>query len=128
MNLLLDAHTVIWLIYEPERLPGELRTLIADPGNALYISLATVWELANKVAAHRLPLAGTSVERMVERIRELGATFLAISPDDIVAAAMLPWHHLDPFDRMIVAQAQARSLLVTNDSKIAMYEVEVLWR
>ena len=81
MNLLLDAHTVIWVIYEPERLPGELRTLIADPGNALYISLATVWELANKVAAHRLPLAGTSVERMVERMRELGATFLAITPD-----------------------------------------------
>ena len=69
MNLLLDSHTVLWAVYEPERLPPEVRRLISDTGNGLTISLATVWELVNKAAAHRLPMVG-SVARMVERMEE----------------------------------------------------------
>jgi PIN domain nuclease of toxin-antitoxin system len=93
------------------------------------VSLATVWELANKAAVHRLPLAGSSVERMVERIEQLGVTFLPITQPGIVAAANLPPHHADPFDRMLIAQAQAYTLtLVTKDAEIAKYDVQILWR
>ena len=66
---------------------------------------------------------------MIARIRNLGVTVLAITEPDVVAASTLPPHHLDPFDRMLVAQAQANSLvLVTTDPDVPKYDVRVLWR
>ena len=128
MNLLLDAHSVYWSLYEPEKLPDRARDAISDVGNELYVSLATLWELANKAAVHRLPLAGSSVQRMVERIEELGVIFLPITKAEIVAAATLPHHHADPFDRILIAQARAHGLvIVTKDPKIAFYDVATLW-
>ena len=65
---------------------------------------------------------------MVKRIEELGVIFLSITKAEIVTSATLPRHHADPFDRILVAQAQAHSLiLVTKDSKLPLYEVEILW-
>jgi PIN domain nuclease of toxin-antitoxin system len=129
LRLLLDSHALLWALYEPERLPLRVQQAIAEDRNELFVSLATVWELANKAAVHRLPLAGSSVEAMVERIEQLGVTFLSITQPNIVAAATLPHHHADPFDRMLIAQAQAHSLhLLTKDTEIAKYEVEILWR
>ncbi len=66
---------------------------------------------------------------MIERIEELGVVFLPISQKDIVSASTLPRHHADPFDRMLIAQAQAYGLeLVTKDEEIALYDVAILWR
>jgi PIN domain nuclease of toxin-antitoxin system len=129
LRLLLDSHTLLWALYEPERLPVRIQESISDADNELFVSLATVWELANKAAVHRLPLAGSSVERMVERIEQLGVSFLPITRPSIVAAATLPPHHADPFDRMLIAQAQAHTLtLLTKDAEIAKYDVQILWR
>lgn len=129
MRLLLDSHALLWALYEPEHLPTRVQEALSDTRNELFVSLATVWELANKAAVHRLPLAGSSVERMMERIEQLGVVFLSITQQDILAAATLPHHHADPFDRMLVAQAQAHSLhLLTKDADIAKYEVQILWR
>lgn len=129
MRLLLDSHAVLWAVYEPERLPSHLNEIIADAANDLFISLATIWELANKAAVGRLPLVGTSVPGMVTRFEALGSVILPITQSDVIAASTLPPHHLDPFDRMLIAQAQANSLiLVTTDSDIPKYDVPVLWR
>ena len=129
MRLLLDSHVLLWALYEPEKLSPLAAELIADLSNELFVSLATVWELGNKAVTHRLPLAGSSVERMFERIEQLGVTFLPITQPDILDAINLPQHHADPFDRMLVAQAQANSLhLLTKDADIARYDVPVLWR
>ena len=128
MRLLFDSHALLWALYEPEHLPQMVADAIADKSNELFVSLATVWELANKAAAYRLPIAGSSVETMVERIRELQVTFLPITEDDIIASATLPQLHGDPFDRMLIAQARASSLeLITKDSQIARYDVAILW-
>jgi len=129
VKLLFDSHVLLWTIYEPEHLSPLASRLVADPGNELHVSLATVWELANKAAVHRLPMVGSSVERMIERIEQLGVTFLPITQPDILAAANLPHHHADPFDRMLIAQAQAYSLhLMTKDADISRYDVPTLWR
>jgi PIN domain nuclease of toxin-antitoxin system len=129
LKLLLDSHTVYWAVYEPERLPMRAADSIADATNELFVSLATLWELSNKAALGRLALAGTSVETMIARIRNLGVTVLQITEPDVVAASSLPPHHLDPFDRMLVAQAQANSLvIVTTDPDIPKYDVETLWK
>lgn len=129
MKLLMDSHTVYWAVYEPERLSVKARDLIADSANELFVSLATLWELSNKAAIGRLASAGTSVDTMIARIRGLGVTILPpITEPDVVAASTLPPHHLDPFDRMLVAQAQANSLtLVTSDRDIPKYNVQTLW-
>ena len=129
MRLLLDSHVLLWALYEPERLPAHVQDIVSDMSNELFVSLATVWELANKAAVHRLPLAGSSVERMIERMEQLGVIFLPITQSNIVAAATLPPFHADPFDRMLIAQAQAHTLaLLTKDAEIAKYDVQILWR
>jgi PIN domain nuclease of toxin-antitoxin system len=126
-SLLLDGHTILWTLYEPEQLPTVAADAIADSRNSLFVSEATLWELVNK--PHRIPFANSSVEEMVERIEQLGASFVPITRSDIIASALLPRHHLDPFDRIIVAQARAKSLtIVTIDNKIPLYEVDTLWR
>ena len=98
-----------------------------DERNELYISLATVWELSNKAGAGRLPIGGSTVEKMVERMGQLADTIIPITREEVVASATLPRHHADPFDRILIAQAQALSLhLVTKDRKILLYDVPTL--
>jgi len=126
-SLLLDSHTVLWTLYEPVKLGMGSRDAIRNPDNSLFVSLATIWELSNKAGVGRLPLV-SSVETMIGRIHDLGASIVPITQADIVAAQKLPHHHADPFDRMLIAQARGLSLtLVTKDSKIALYEVDILW-
>ena len=128
MKLLLDSHVLLWAVYEPERLSSSAHDSVSDVSNELFVSLASVWELANKAAAYKLPLAGSSVERMMQRIEDLGVEFIPISREDIGSAAVLPRHHSDPFDRMLIAQAQRYGLLlVTKDPLVATYAVSVLW-
>ncbi len=118
MKLLLDAHTLLWAIYEPERLPPRAAEDIAELDNDLFLSFATFLEVINKAAVFRLPLAGSSVEKVAERIDELGVTYLPITRPDILAAAKLDHHHEDPFDRILIAQARENSLtLVTKDEQ-----------
>ena len=127
MKLLLDAHALLWALYEPERLPVHIEKAVTDQSNELFVSLATVWEIVNKAAFYRLPLAGSSVERIVERIEQLGVTLLPLLKSEIVAAATLPHHHSDPFDRILVAQALAHGLtLVTVDTDILRYDMLTL--
>jgi PIN domain nuclease of toxin-antitoxin system len=127
VKLLLDAHILLWILYEPERLADWTRNAITDESNELFVSLATLWEIVNKAATHRLPLAGASLERIVERIEDLGVAFLPILQSEIVAAAMLPRHHADPFDRILIAQANAYALtLVTVDADMMLYDVTTL--
>ena len=129
MRLLFDSHTLLWALYEPEHLTTHVRDLIADEGNPLFVSYASIWELSNKASAYRLPMVGSSARRMVERIQELGVTFLPITIEDILSAGSLPQHHADPFDRMLIAQAQTHSLsLLTRDADIGLYDVPTLWR
>jgi PIN domain nuclease of toxin-antitoxin system len=129
LRLLLDSHVLVWVVADPDKLPPGLRHAITDPTNQLFISLASIWELANKVALGRLPILGTSVPEMIQSFKNLGAEILTITEPDVVAASTLPAHHLDPFDRMLVAQAQIYSLvLVTTDPDIPKYDVQTIWR
>jgi PIN domain nuclease of toxin-antitoxin system len=128
VKFLLDSHALLWSLYEPEKLSHRVGEIMADLSNELFVSHVTVLELANKTAAGRLQLVGPFPERMMERIEQLGVTFLAITLSDILAAANLPRHHSDPLDRILIAQAQANGLyLLTKDSDIPRYDVETIW-
>lgn len=119
---LLDSHVLLWLDGEPERLR---RTPLQDrlPRSNIFVSVATGWELGIKFASNKLDLR-VPVSEMTS---VYGFTELPITFKHVESAAALPFHHRDPFDRLLVAQALAEGLvLVTSDMKLAQYGVPVL--
>jgi len=124
MNLILDAHIVIWSALEDVRLPKAIVTLISEQTVAVGVSLAQLWEVEIKIAAGRL----LEISNFSQAVDNLGLTLLSIEPSDAIRAAHLPRHHGDPFDRMLIAQAQARGLtIVTHDRIFGSYAVPVIW-
>ena len=124
MNLLLDTHAFFWWMTDDERLPPEVRARCLDERNPVSVSAASVWELEIKGAGGKLHL---DVD-MANDVAAVGFQPLTITFPHAVAAARLPLHHADPFDRMLVAQAQAANLvIVSNETVFDQYGVTRLW-
>jgi PIN domain nuclease of toxin-antitoxin system len=127
MKLLLDTHAMIWAFAEPERLPPKARAAIEDTRNDVWVSSATTWEVTIKYGLGRMPLPTPPAVYLPARIAHYGFRELPISIAHTLAVAGLPNHHNDPFDRMLVAQAQVEGLtLVSVDPQIAKYRVHLL--
>lgn len=124
MRLLLDTHTFLWWLNDDPRLRAAAREAIADPLATIYVSAATIWELAIKARLGKLDLED------IDPVEEIAANDffeLPISAVHSFVAGSLPRHHDDPFDRMLVAQAQLEDLvIVTHDTKIEPYGVAIL--
>ncbi len=126
MRALLDTHIWLWMLTEPDRL-GTTRGLVEDPDTELLLSAASTWEIGIKYALGRLPLPGPPASYVPDRLRSSAVTTLPIGVSDTLAVAELPHHHRDPFDRLLVVQAQAHGIpIITADDQIAQYDVEVL--
>jgi PIN domain nuclease of toxin-antitoxin system len=122
-RLLLDTHIFLWWRGEPSRLPSQVRSSIAT-ADIVFVSVASAWEVAIKVSLGRLELPDT----IEAGVLASGFEKLLISFSHTEQVAILPHHHRDPFDRMLVAQAKAEGLtLVTHDRLLAPYDVEILW-
>jgi PIN domain nuclease of toxin-antitoxin system len=128
LRFLLDTHTLLWADAEDRRLSERARSLIEDPSNQAVLSAVTALELAIKFSAGRLEL-GESAESFIDtRILAYRLEVLAIEVEHAIRVATLPRLHGDPFDRLLVAQAQVERLpIVTNDPQVARYDVEVIW-
>ena len=112
----------------PERLSASSRELLSDPENQLFLSSASAWEIAIKYSIGKLPLPLPPAEYVPSRMKTSGTSALAIHPGHALHVATLPLHHGDPFDRLLIAQAQLEELKVlTSDRQFAAYEVEILW-
>ncbi|MGI8903828.1 MAG: type II toxin-antitoxin system VapC family toxin [Solirubrobacteraceae bacterium] len=123
MRLLLDSHVLIWWFAET-RLAADAATAISDPANEIVISAASVWELAIKLAVGRLEV---DLDVLVTNVRKDRFTELLITLEHARTAGRLPLHHGDPFDRMLIAQAQLEGLtIVTRDPLIQRYDVATL--
>ena len=128
MNILLDTHTFLWWITDDPLLPSGARDLIVDNKNTIYWSTASSWEIAIKYAMGRLPLPQPPENVIPLELGKNRVESLPIIDAHAFRAGQLPPHHRDPFDRMLVAQAQIESLsLLTDDPQIKMYGVEVRW-
>jgi PIN domain nuclease of toxin-antitoxin system len=124
MNLLLDSHVFLWCSRETDRLSSAAYAAIRDPGNEVHVSIVTPWELAIKQALGRLVLP-VPFEAMLEAME---FSLLPVNLGHTRLLAELPAHHRDPFDRMLIAQAQGEGLtLVTRDGKMRRYDVATLW-
>ncbi len=121
MKLLIDTHLLIWVADNAARLPPQARALIADPGNALFFSVASLWEIAIKSGLNRADFRVDA--RLLRRgLIDNGYHELAILGAHVVAIDTLPPVHKDPFDRLLVAQAIVEDMvLLTNDRLVAQY-------
>lgn len=126
-NLLLDTHVLIWWLEKSPRLGPRIKKTLLQPRTAPWVSAISIWEIAIKAASDRLDMKTPMEEWVPQLAGEWGVHPLAISFEHAMAAGKLPRHHADPFDRMLVAQAQCEGLsIVTVDPAIRAYEVPTL--
>ena len=122
-RLLLDTHAFVWWLSDVSRLSEAARAAIAEPRNDIFVSAITGWEIAVKRAKGRM----TAPDNLYAMIEERGFTHLPLTFHHAEQAGNLPTHHRDPFDRLLVAQAQAEGLvLVTRDARIPRYGIRTL--
>ena len=125
MKLLLDSHTYLWWLADGPELSPSARAAVADPANMVLVSAATIWEIEIKRALGRLEAGAADLVAEIEANR-FGE--LPVSAIHAMAAARLPPHHFDPFDRMLIAQSEVEGLVcVTRDPAFAAYGVPCLW-
>lgn len=128
MRLLLDTHAFLWWFLDNGRLSRTAHGVIADDANEVLVSAASAWEIATKHRLGKLAGAEKVLPGIARAIADQGFGNLPISVDDGARAGALPGHHRDPFDRILVAQALARNIvLVSNEALFDRYAVRRLW-
>jgi PIN domain nuclease of toxin-antitoxin system len=130
MKLLLDTHTFLWLVVGSPNLGGAARVALADPANELFLSVASVWELAIKTSSPnpQLKLAVPLDAYLAKWTAIYQLDLLPIQSSHALHVVGLPHHHRDPFDRLLIAQAMVEGMtLVSGDGKFASYPVTILW-
>ena len=126
MNLLLDTHIALWAITDSPKLSQKACELIESPKTTIWISVASLWEIAIKYSLGRGDMPISSQQAM-SYFRESGYRFLAVEAEHVVAVEELPTHHQDPFDRILVAQALVEPMrLMTHDSLVALYSDTII--
>jgi PIN domain nuclease of toxin-antitoxin system len=121
MNILLDTHVMLWALADSPKLARNIRNLLEADDTTIFVSVATLWEIAIKHAAERgdMPISGEDAR---EYCLQSGFGLLPITAQHAITAGALPHHHRDPFDRMLVAQAISEPLrLVTHDKQVLRY-------
>ena len=125
-RLLLDTHALLWVAEGGGRLQTDTFNAINDLGNEIYVSAVSIWEIAIKLTSGRLPPV-PDLEVVLEAAGKYGFSELRVSFRHAELAGSLPTHHRDPFDRMLIAQAQTQGLtLVTYESRINLYDVPTM--
>lgn len=128
MNLLLDTHTMLWAMHEPELLSATARTLVGDPSNTLLVSIASLWEITIKIGTGKIVIPGSDIDSVLQNLNPFRIRIIPVRPNHLRVLQALPRHHKDPFDRIIIAQSQIEQLpLITADKKIDDYSVRVIW-
>ena len=120
MNYLLDTHALLWWLTEPQKLSEKAQEIIRNKTNLIYVSSASIWEMAIKKNIGKLILPHNLLATITAELFK----FLPILPEEALGVADLPLLHADPFDRLLIIQAKLHDLvLITNDAKITEYPV-----
>jgi PIN domain nuclease of toxin-antitoxin system len=127
VKVLVDTHALIWFITDNKMLPEKSREIIEDASNMCLVSIAALWEMGIKASLDKLDLK-VDLEQIFKLVDQTGFKILPISPDHILQNASLKFHHRDPFDRLMIAQAQYEGIkIVTKDRAFKQYNVELVW-
>jgi PIN domain nuclease of toxin-antitoxin system len=128
VRLLIDAHSLIWALDDPSRLSVVAASALQDPANQLLLGTGTVWELSIKVGLKKLALSLPLRPWLEKAITDLGLNLLPITLDHAERQAMLPFHHRDPFDRLLAAQAMIEKVsIVSADAILDQYGIHRVW-
>ena len=126
--MLIDTHVLLWSALEPARLSSRARSLLTSLDIEVLVSAASAWEIATKVRIGKLPGAEAFAADLNTRIKRLGFLGLAVTLEHGQRAGLLPGTHKDPFDRMLIAQAQAENLpLISNERIFDAYGIRRIW-
>ena len=127
-KILLDTHVWLWFFLEPKRLSSQVIGSVEDTDTTLLFSAASSWEIAIKYALNKLKLPEPPGRYIPTRLERGAVTPLPVEHAHALRVAELPLHHRDPFDRLLIAQAQLEgATLATADPRFLLYEVDVLW-
>jgi PIN domain nuclease of toxin-antitoxin system len=128
VRLLIDTHALLWWLSDDLALSPAARKAMAETSNVLLVSAASAWEIATKVRLGRLPGAAELADDFQGFMRREGFTTLDITTEHALRAGLLPGPLKDPFDRMLISQAQAENLpIVTNERSFEAYGVRRVW-
>lgn len=126
MRYLIDTHILIWFLEGNKFLAKSRRQIIADSQNEIYVSIASFWEMAIKISIGKLTLANP-LNDVIKQIAAENIEILPIASEHILQVSVLPFHHRDPFDRIIIAQAKVENLpVMTDDSEFGNYKIKIL--
>jgi PIN domain nuclease of toxin-antitoxin system len=127
VRVLIDTHVWLWALAADRRLRREAQELIQDPDNEVLLSVASAWEIGIKAAKGKLRLPAPAEFFVPEAVASSPTTVLEITLRHVLRSTALPTHHNDPFDRLLVAQAQIEQLpVLTADTAFALYEINVI--
>ena len=128
MRLLLDTHAFLWRVFDDARLSPAASDLISDPAAEILFSAVSSWEIAIKARTGRLDLPPDVSEFVADQVHRNRFAVLGVELSHALRVHALPDHHRDPFDRVLVAQAQVEAVpLLSRDSQLGAYEVELRW-
>ena len=128
MKVLLDTHAFLWLISGDDRLSETAQKTFLNPGNILFFSAASLWEICIKMSLGKLSLKSGWLKTIENEMKINAIQWLSIEMTHCVKLINLPFHHRDPFDRMLVAQALVDDMqLLSRDTRLSSYEIKRIW-
>jgi PIN domain nuclease of toxin-antitoxin system len=128
VTFVVDTHVLLWYVAEDPRLSQLAIRLLEDTNNRVIISIASLWEIAIKTSTGKLNVGAPFREFVAENVTSLGIDVLEIKLEHLEAVSALPFHHRDPFDRLIIAQCLTENLpLLTDDGFVDAYAVKKIW-
>ena len=128
MKYLIDTHTFLWIIEDNKNLTEKVRTIYIDNSNEIYLSVASIWEMAIKISLNKLSIHGQLVKFIDRHAIENNIRLLSIQPHHIFPIENLPFHHRDPFDRLLLSQClQEKMHLLSNDKEFDKYGIDRIW-
>jgi PIN domain nuclease of toxin-antitoxin system len=128
VRVLLDTHAFLWFLAGDDRLPERVRELVVDPRNEVLLSMASVWEMAIKASMGKLVLTRPFDAMIREQLSRQRIGLFGVELAHVLRVAVLPFHHRDPFDRLIVAQALVEGIPVAGaDAAFDAYGVTRIW-
>ena len=128
MKYLIDTHTFLWIIEDNKNLTEKVRTIYIDNSNEIYLSVASIWEMAVKISLNKLSIRGQLVKFIDRHAIENNIRLLSIQPHHIFSIEKLPFHHRDPFDRLLLSQClQEKMHLLSKDKEFDKYGINRIW-
>ena len=128
MKLLIDTHVAIWWMSKREKLSPKVKAMLLDDANSLYISIVSAWEVAIKTSLGKLPEFDGGAKVFIAEMEDNPIVFLPVRKRHVEMVETLPFHHRDPFDRLLIATAKVEGMtILTADENIHQYDVPWIW-